>query len=90
MSGASLRLARLADAPRLTQLVQAAYGHYVERLGSPPRPMTDDYADVVLLGVRPTDAHDLRARGRWVRLYVPCGRDWLRYFLRRLGEGRGA
>jgi ribosomal protein S18 acetylase RimI-like enzyme len=31
----------------LTELVQAAYGHYVERLGGPPRPMTDDYADVV-------------------------------------------
>jgi ribosomal protein S18 acetylase RimI-like enzyme len=27
--------------------VQAAYGHYVERLGGPPRPMTDDYAEVV-------------------------------------------
>jgi ribosomal protein S18 acetylase RimI-like enzyme len=42
-----LRPAKAADAPRLTELVQAAYGHYVERLGGPPRPMTDDYADVV-------------------------------------------
>jgi ribosomal protein S18 acetylase RimI-like enzyme len=37
----------MADVPRLTELVQAAYGHYVERLGGPPRPMVDDYADVV-------------------------------------------
>jgi ribosomal protein S18 acetylase RimI-like enzyme len=44
---ARLRPATVADVPRLTELVQAAYGHYVERLGGPPRPMTDDYADVV-------------------------------------------
>jgi ribosomal protein S18 acetylase RimI-like enzyme len=42
-----LRPATAADAPRLSELVWAAYGHYVERLGEPPRPMTDDYADVV-------------------------------------------
>ncbi len=47
MSGASLRPATPADVPRLTELVHAAYEHYVERLGEPPRPMTDDYADVV-------------------------------------------
>jgi ribosomal protein S18 acetylase RimI-like enzyme len=47
VSGARLRAATAADAPRLTELVQAAYGHYVERLGGPPRPMTDDYAGVV-------------------------------------------
>jgi ribosomal protein S18 acetylase RimI-like enzyme len=47
MSGMRLRRATAADVPRLTELVQAAYGHYVERLGGPPRPMIDDYADVV-------------------------------------------
>jgi ribosomal protein S18 acetylase RimI-like enzyme len=31
----------------LAELVKASYGHYVERLGGPPRPMLDDYADVV-------------------------------------------
>ena len=47
-SGAvGLRPATEADAPRLSELVHAAYGHYVERLGEPPRPMTDDYAEVV-------------------------------------------
>jgi N-acetylglutamate synthase-like GNAT family acetyltransferase len=47
MSATSLRPATAADVPRLTELVQAAYGHYVERIGGPPRPLTDDYAEVV-------------------------------------------
>jgi ribosomal protein S18 acetylase RimI-like enzyme len=47
LSGVRLRPATEADVPRLTELVRAAYSHYVERLGGPPRPMTDDYAGVV-------------------------------------------
>ena len=47
MGGVSLRRATAADVPRLTELVEAAYGHYVERIGRLPRPMTDDYANVV-------------------------------------------
>jgi hypothetical protein len=47
VSAGSLRPATAADVPRLTELVHAAYGHYVERLGEPPRPMTDDYAEIV-------------------------------------------
>jgi ribosomal protein S18 acetylase RimI-like enzyme len=47
LSAVSLRPATAADVPRLTELVGAAYGHYVERLGGPPRPMTDDYAEVL-------------------------------------------
>jgi ribosomal protein S18 acetylase RimI-like enzyme len=46
-SGVSLRPATAADVPKLTELVRAAYAHYVPRLGEPPRPMTDDYAKVV-------------------------------------------
>ena len=42
-----LRPAAEADVPRITALVQAAYGHYVERIGGPPGPLTDDYAEVV-------------------------------------------
>jgi ribosomal protein S18 acetylase RimI-like enzyme len=42
-----LRPATEADVPRLTALVRSAYGHYVERSGGPPGPMTEDYADVV-------------------------------------------
>jgi ribosomal protein S18 acetylase RimI-like enzyme len=47
LTGFSLRRATAADVPRLSELVQAAYGPYVERLGGPPRPMIDDYAEVV-------------------------------------------
>jgi ribosomal protein S18 acetylase RimI-like enzyme len=42
-----LRAATAADVPRIEAIVQAAYGHYVERIGGPPRPMTDDYPEVV-------------------------------------------
>jgi proline dehydrogenase len=38
----------------------------------------------MLLGIRATDAHDLVRRRHRVRIYVPYGRDWLRYWLRRL------
>jgi ribosomal protein S18 acetylase RimI-like enzyme len=47
VSSVALRPATAADVPRLSELVRAAYGHYVERLGGPPRPLTDDYAEVV-------------------------------------------
>jgi ribosomal protein S18 acetylase RimI-like enzyme len=47
MNDFALRPATTADVPALIELVNAAYGHYVERLGGPPRPMTDDYATVV-------------------------------------------
>ncbi len=43
----------------------------------------------MLLGVRTQDARDLLRRGQRVRLYLPFGDDWLRYWLRRLGEARG-
>jgi hypothetical protein len=45
--GTTLRRATATDVPRLTELVRSAYGHYVDRIGARPRPMTDDYADVV-------------------------------------------
>jgi ribosomal protein S18 acetylase RimI-like enzyme len=47
MNDALLRPATAEDVPRLTELVGAAYGRYVERIGGPPRPMTDDYTEVV-------------------------------------------
>lgn len=43
----SLRRADAGDVVDLTDLVDAAYRHYVQRLGGPPRPMTDDYAEVI-------------------------------------------
>jgi len=43
----SFRPATTADVPVVAALVDAAYGHYVERIGMLPRPMTDDYARVI-------------------------------------------
>ena len=43
----SFRSAMGADASKVAALVNAAYGHYVERIGMLPRPMTDDYAEVI-------------------------------------------
>jgi ribosomal protein S18 acetylase RimI-like enzyme len=40
---ARIRPATAADVPAVEAVVQAAYGHYVERLGRPPAPMTADY-----------------------------------------------
>ncbi len=46
----SFRPATGADAPKVTALVNVAYGHYVERIGMLPRPMTDDYREVIAKG----------------------------------------
>ena len=42
-----------------------------------------------LLGVRPSVLSDLAARGIPIRVYVPFGNDWFRYWMRRLAESRG-
>jgi ribosomal protein S18 acetylase RimI-like enzyme len=47
VSDIRLRPATTSDLPQITDLVQAAYGPYVQRVGGRPRPMTDDYAAVV-------------------------------------------
>ena len=47
----SLRPAEPADAERLAQIVEAAYSPYVERIGARPRPMDDDYGELVARGV---------------------------------------
>jgi GNAT superfamily N-acetyltransferase len=43
----SLRSAVETDVAKVTALVNAAYGHYIERIGVVPGPMTDDYAEVI-------------------------------------------
>lgn len=48
-----------------------------------PRPVEQ------LLGVRPEVIDDLVARGIPVRVYVPFGDNWFRYWMRRLAESRG-
>jgi N-acetylglutamate synthase-like GNAT family acetyltransferase len=43
----ALRAATDADAADVAALVDEAYEHWVERLGTVPRPMTEDYAEVI-------------------------------------------
>ena len=43
----SFRSADNRDAPGVAACVKAAYGHYVERIGRAPGPMTEDYAKVI-------------------------------------------
>lgn len=43
----SLRRASGPDAAAVSELVERAYGHYVERIGMLPGPMTEDYAEVI-------------------------------------------
>ena len=45
--GHALRAATDADAAEVAALVNDAYEHWVERLGVVPRPMTDDYTEVI-------------------------------------------
>jgi hypothetical protein len=49
LRGCPIGFAQLAegDAPEIAACVNAAYRHYVERIGKPPGPMTEDYAKVI-------------------------------------------
>jgi proline dehydrogenase len=49
-----------------------------------PRPVEQ------LLGVRPDVLAELLARRVPVRVYLPFGHDWFRYWMRRVAESRGA
>ncbi len=48
-----------------------------------------EYEIEMLLGVRSDVAKALAESGQRVRLYVPFGRDWWPYALRRIGENPG-
>ena len=41
------RPAAASDAAGISECVRAAYSHYIERIGTAPGPMLDDYAQVV-------------------------------------------
>ena len=47
INDSELRAARTDDAGGIAECVRAAYSHYVERIGTPPGPMLDDYRQVV-------------------------------------------
>jgi len=42
-----IRPALASDVQSMTACVRAAYAHYTERIGKPPGPMLDDYAEVI-------------------------------------------
>jgi proline dehydrogenase len=46
----------------------------------------EQYEFQMLLGVRPELGHELVDEGRRLRIYVPFGRHWYAYSLRRLQE----
>ena len=50
-SAAEIRLASQHDQPGVEALVDAAYSHYVPRIGQKPGPMLDDYAALIRDGV---------------------------------------
>lgn len=43
-SGNTIRPAEMGDLPAVKRTVEAAYAHYVPRMGKKPGPMLDDYA----------------------------------------------
>jgi len=47
---------------------------------------SDRYEFQLLYGIRRDLQRDLLRQGERVRLYVPCGRQWYAYFMRRLAE----
>jgi proline dehydrogenase len=49
----------------------------------------DEYEFEMLVGVREELAERLAASGQRVRLYLPFGRDWWPYAMRRIGENPG-
>jgi len=57
MSPYPLRPATVEDAPAVTECVNAAYRHYLERMELPPGPMMEDYEEVIREG-RVTVAED--------------------------------
>jgi ribosomal protein S18 acetylase RimI-like enzyme len=66
-----VRAARADDAAGIEACVHAAYAHYVERIGRPPGPMLDDYAQIV----RTHDVHVIERSGRVAGIVVLMARD---------------
>jgi len=46
-AGPGIRKAQPSDAVAIKRCVEAAYQHYIARMGKPPGPMVDDYANVI-------------------------------------------
>ena len=61
-----IRRATAADADAVRDCVHAAYRHYVERIGSKPGPMLDDYEEVI----RERPVHVAESAGKIVGVLV--------------------
>ena len=85
------RPATIADAAGIGECVRAAYSHYIERIGKPPGPMLDDYAQVV----RDHRAYVIDDHGRIVGVVVLMDKedglllDNVAVLPQRQGEGIG-
>lgn len=66
-----IRPARPADADALTALANAAYQRYVERIGTPPAPMLEDYAALIGQGQVWVAEHDDAILGLLVLILAP-------------------
>jgi proline dehydrogenase len=62
-------------------MIEATRAHAAVR-GIPP----DRYEFQMLYGIRRDLQRSLAAAGFGVRIYIPFGREWFPYFMRRLGE----
>jgi ribosomal protein S18 acetylase RimI-like enzyme len=47
MNEIAIRPATLEDAGQISMCVRAAYEHYIERIGKPPRPMLENYEKII-------------------------------------------
>jgi ribosomal protein S18 acetylase RimI-like enzyme len=70
-----IRRATPEDAPAVTEVVAAAYGHYTERIGRPPAPMLADYEAVIREHDVRVLAHGDRVVG--VLVLIPQGQGLL-------------
>ena len=64
--------------PRLVEIARALAGHHGRE--------ADSYEYQMLLGVRSLEQKRIADRGHQMRVYVPFGRDWYGYLVRRLAE----
>lgn len=64
--------------PRLISIAEVL----ADRYGREP----DSFEFQMLYGVRPDEQRRLAAAGATVRVYIPYGREWYGYFMRRLAE----
>jgi proline dehydrogenase len=78
-----------ADLARMLAATDLALATHDDALRAPLLDALPDATCELLLGLHPDRARALAAAGRTVRVYVPFGTNWLRYFLRRRAEAQG-